>query len=123
MRTVGRLFHDWRAGVALSIFIILFAFLVQGALAAQGLALGLGATTFGIVMLWLAVKQTGRLAEREAKPYRGGVVIGLGFIIKLPLFVGCGMVAQSLGGPAPTWFLVGLGVVYFALVGWAQTGA
>lgn len=109
--------------MAVSAFLLLFAFLVQGSLATQGLALGLGATTFGIVLLWLAVKQTGRLAEQNAKPYRGGVVIGLGFLIKLPLFVGCGMLAQALGGPAPTWFLIGLGVVYSALVGWAQTGA
>lgn len=123
MKGLGRLFHDWRAGVAVAIFLLLFAYVLQGSLAVQGLGLGLGATTFGIVMLWLAVKQTGRLAEREAKPYRGGVVVGLGFLIKLPLFVGCGMLAQGLGGPAPTWFLIGLGVVYSALVGWAQTGA
>ena len=118
-----RVFQDWRIGVLAAIFLLASSFVWQGTLAIAGLALGLFATTFSLVFLWLAVLQTGKLATENAKTYRGGVVVGLGFLIKLPLFVGLGMVAQGLGGVAPTWFLIGLGVVYFALVGWAQTRA
>lgn len=118
-----RVFQDWRIGVLAAIFLLASSFVWQGTLAIAGLALGLFATTFSLVFLWLAVLQTGKLAAENAKTYRGGVVVGLGFLIKLPLFVGLGMVAQGLGGVAPTWFLIGLGVVYFALVGWAQTRA
>lgn len=114
-------FQSPTAGVGMAVLLFLVAFVSGGPLALAGAALGIGATTFSVVLLWLAVRQVGMIAQTSAKPSRGGVIVGLGFLIKLPLFVGAGMVAQGLGGPAPAWFLAGLGVVYFALVGWGMT--
>lgn len=116
-----KVFQSWQVGLAVAVAFLVISFTVQGDRALLGASLGLFATTFSVIFLWLAVQMTGRLAGDNAKPYRGGVVVGLGFLIKLPLFVACGMFAQQVGGHAPTWFLLGLGVVYSALVGWAVT--
>ena len=91
-----------------------------GSLAGQaGYALGLLGTGFSVAALWGVVKLVGRSATPDAPPSRGTAVVVLAFLVKLPLFVGAGVLAHRLGGRAPTCFLVGLGLVYFALVAWA----
>lgn len=121
MKDPLKVFQSPIAGIVTAVLLMLIALVTGGPLALAGAALGIGATAFSVLFLWLAVRQVGLIAQTDAKPSRGGVIVGLGFLIKLPLFVGAGMVAQWLGGPAPAWFLAGLGVVYFALVGWGMT--
>lgn len=84
-----------------------------------GLALGMAATGFSLWALWGVVQLLGRSAEAGAEPSKGSALVVLAFLVKLPLFVGLGLLAHRLGGSAGACFLVGLGLVYFALVAWA----
>jgi hypothetical protein len=93
----------------------------EGAVGAMGYGLGIAATAFNLAGLVGIVRLTGRHMEGRSGDRRskvGAFLIVLAFFMKLPLFVGLGMVAWWLGGGAPTCFLIGLGLVY-SLFGWA----
>jgi|DewCreStandDraft_4_1066084.scaffolds.fasta_scaffold203845_2 hypothetical protein len=114
-----RLARDWRAHVGLGLLACLLSFLIAGEVALAGMALGLVGTGFSILALWWVVRLTGGLAPLGAAPRFGASLTILAFLVKLPLFIALGFLAHRLGGPAPGAFLLGLGLVYFALVGWA----
>ncbi len=95
------------------------AYLISGILGLAGMALGLFGTAFSVVALWGVVRMCGRAAPEGAAPRLGAFVTVLAFLVKLPVFIVLGMLAQRLGGAAVPCFLLGLGLVYFGLVGWA----
>lgn len=85
-----------------------------------GMALGLGSVSFNMWALWRIVRLTGTNATQETTRPATFLVV-LAFFVKLPVYVAAALIAQALGGAAPACFLLGLGLVYFALVGWALT--
>lgn len=115
---VRRLARDWRAHTGLGLLACVLAFAVAGEIGLAGMALGLVGTGFSIVALWWVVRLTGGMAPMGAAPKLGASLAVLAFFVKLPIFIALGLVAQRLGGPAPACFLLGLGLVYSALVGW-----
>ncbi|HRI43006.1 MAG TPA: hypothetical protein PLL78_09425 [Fimbriimonadaceae bacterium] len=114
-----RLARDWRAHIGLGLLACVVTFAAAGEIGLAGMALGLVGTGFSIVALWWVVRLTGGLAPLGAAPRFGASLAILAFLAKLPIFIALGLVAQRLGGPAPGCFLLGLGLVYLALVGWA----
>lgn len=69
--------------------------------------------------LWSISWLLGMSAADNPPPKSASSLVVLGFLIKLPIFVGCGVLAQRIDQQAPNCFLWGLGLVYFSLVGWA----
>lgn len=87
---------------------------------AAGFALGLFGTAFCAVMLKMGIGMIAQTAERQGKAsFAPGCLFFL-FMLKLPVYVVCAMVAQKMGGYAVPWFIFGLGMVYLSLIGWAQ---
>jgi hypothetical protein len=85
----------------------------------KGAALGLGGTGFNILALWGIVRLLGYSFQKGNPPKLGSIISVIAFFIKLPLFIAFGIIAQRIGGAAPTCFLAGLALVYSCLVGWA----
>lgn len=87
-------------------------------MAIAGMALGLAGTAFCVIALWGMIKMLGRTYEDVKQARFATGLLVLAFFAKLPVYMALGMLAQRLGGPAPTCFLLGLALVYCALVGW-----
>lgn len=92
-----------------------------GTLGATGFSIGIAATGFNVLALWLTVRLVGHASSGEPAPRLGATLVALAFLVKLPLLVFAGLYAQRLGQLAGTWFLAGVGLVYSALIGWAMT--
>lgn len=93
--------------------------LVFGPKEALGFALGLAATALSLGGWKLLLGMMAKWDEPSRVPKLAAIFVLLVFFVKLPLFVVAVKAAYALGGPAPTWFLIGLAWVYSALVGWA----
>ena len=85
----------------------------------EGFILGTAGSAFNLWALWAIIGVASRSAAAGQPPRRGTFVIVLAFLVKLPVFIALGLLANRIGGAAPTCFLAGIGLVYSALVGWA----
>lgn len=93
---------------------------VWGQDAGLGMLLGVLGTGVSVLGLRAVVWFMAKSAESEAASGPAGLAAVLALLIKLPLFVFCAMAAFRLGPAGPVSFLVGLGLVYCALIFWAQ---
>jgi hypothetical protein len=82
------------------------------------MALGLAGVSFNNWALWRIIGLIGGKAESK-RPRWGAWMTVLAFFVKLPIVIAAGFLALSLGSASMTCFLVGLGLVYCALLGWA----
>ncbi len=99
---------------------MLLSFVFAGSTGLIGMAVGLAGTTFNTWALWGAIRLLGKAHGRKDPGRFGAFFIVLAFLVKLPVIVLLGMMMQRLGGAAPSCFLVGLLLVYSALIGWAM---
>lgn len=102
------------------------------------MALGLAGTSFSLGAGFLAIRLAGETVTSEpmvaikkgeeaeetlripaAKARFANMLLTMTLLLKLPVVIGAGLVAARLGGQAPTTFLIGLGLVYSAMFGWA----
>lgn len=104
---------------AVAIAATVAAFALGGWQGGVGMAVGIVGTSFNLWALWRVCALLGAVAEDQPQPKFGSVVTVFVFLLKLPVLIGLGLAMQRVGGPAMTCFLIGLGMVYFALVGWA----
>jgi hypothetical protein len=109
---------DWRTWVASAVSACAASGYVSGAPGAYGMALGLFATTFSILALWGVVRLLGDWCRDRPPSTAMQFVLILSFLFKFPLLWAAWLVAGRIGGMAPCCFLMGLGLVYSALVGW-----
>lgn len=93
-----------------------------------GMALGIAGASFNLWAMWLMTGALGSLMkepldeEFQIKKIRiASVLIVLAFFSKLPIFLALSMFTRHLGGPALNAFLLGLGLVYLAMIIWALT--
>lgn len=101
----------------------------------EGALLGLGGTGLSFGLGWFAIKMGAQIVAPSSAPaqssdsfptsatlsrtrFATGLLITV-VLLKLPIIVACGTLARTIGGGALTTFLAGLGLVYFALFGWA----
>lgn len=84
----------------------------------EGLTLGAVGSLFNLGALWAIIRLVSAFVSAPKAEIRGTFVIVLAFLVKLPLFIGMGVLANRIGGPAMGCFLVGVALVYSALVGW-----
>lgn len=92
---------------------------LKGPIGAEGMALGLAISAFNLCALWGVIRLMGRASESNPRPTFGTVLVVLAFFVKLPVFVLGLTYARSLGEGALTCFLLGVALVYSALILWA----
>lgn len=97
------------------------SYTVAGNLGAIGMACGIVGTAFNLFALWLIVRLLGNTMADKPLPKFGAFATVVMFLIKLPVLFLLGFAMRSLGVVALNHFLIGLGLVYFALVGWSQS--
>jgi len=121
--TWKQFFTDWRIGLTVGLIATLICYFVAGPKGATGMALGIFGTSFSMLALLGIIRLAEKVAAHpgaDVQPSFGSSLAVLAFLVKLPVVVGLGMYAQSLGTVPMNCFLWGLGLVYFAMVGWAQ---
>ncbi len=84
-----------------------------------GFGLGVAGSFLNMFFTWQVLELFKKSAEAAPPPRMGAILTVLAFLIKLPLFVACGLLARHLGGGAVPCFLGGVALVYFCAVGWA----
>jgi len=112
-----RIFWTFALSAALAALICSFAFGGQSGL--EGMALGLAGTGFNLWALKAVIGLASAHSVNDMARRKGTLLIVLAFLMKLPVFIVLGLVAHRIGGPAPACFLLGLALVYLALVGWS----
>jgi hypothetical protein len=90
-----------------------------GPRAAAGLACGIGGSAFNLSALWWMIGLGSKANATEKGQRLGAGLIVLGFFAKLPVFIALGFLSQRIGPPAFSCFLVAIGLVYSAVIGWA----
>ncbi len=104
-------------------FTIVFGALVLVLLAVSGIHsswLGSASALLGIVgtcvFLWGTWTIAKLTSSKESARLVNVVVLSVALLLKLPLIYVGWLAAQGLGPFGPMWFLIGLGLVYSALV-------
>lgn len=115
------IFHNVGFYSVVAVVAMTAAYFVSGPNGLAGMSLGIFATLFNLWALSKIIGLVGNAAPKGQPERLGAIWTVLAFFVKLPLFVALGIVSQRIGGGAPGCFLVGLGLVYSALVGWALT--
>lgn len=94
--------------------------LISGPTALLGYGIGVAGTSFNLGALWGVIRLGSKAWNTEKAPRIGAALVLIGFFVKLPILVALIWWVQKIGSPAPGGFLAGLGLVYSAMVGWAQ---
>lgn len=109
----------WQIAICAGVAALMASFAFAGTQGLEGMALGISGATFNLWALRAIIGLATANATSELGRRKGTLYIVLAFFIKLPLFIALGVTANRVGGPAPSCFLLGLGLVYFGLVGWS----
>jgi hypothetical protein len=97
---------------------LVLAFVIKGTYGLVGMAAGLIAAAFNLWALAGILKLGSEAAVAGPKgPKVATAFIVFAFFCKLPVFILLGLFTKRLGDPAPGCFLVGVGLVYSAVVG------
>ncbi|MBX3117552.1 MAG: hypothetical protein KF784_00685 [Fimbriimonadaceae bacterium] len=105
--------------ITLSLIAIGGSWVFAGWQGGVGMGAGIVGTSFNLWALWRICIYIGEIAADNPQPRVATFVTIFVFLLKLPILIGLGLAMQRVGGPAMPCFLIGLGMVYFALVGWA----
>jgi hypothetical protein len=99
---------------------LIVAWIAGGWRGAFGMALGISVSALGLVLWWRIIRLVAAGAESSStKASFGGCVTVLAFLLKLPIFFCAAFFAVKIGGISRLCFLIGLGQVYLALIGWS----
>jgi len=112
----------WILAGAIAFLALVASALIAGTNGLAGLAMGIAGSAFNLWALKAIIGLATPYSETEIARRKGTFLIVLAFLVKLPVFIALGLVANHLGGHAPGCFLLGLALVYLALVGWVLAG-
>jgi hypothetical protein len=105
-------------GIA-AVLVFVLAYVFGGQKGLFGMFLGLGSTAFNIVSFRFALWVVGRTVKETKKTDSASIFGVMALFVKLPVWCLCAMIAQKAGGVVLNCFLLGLGLVYCAAIGWA----
>lgn len=103
------------AAIALAVY----AFIAHGIAAGLSATLGVGGTAAYLWTTWMAVRAMGTTAAGAALQPRQMAVLLVALGLKFPVILGAMALARTLGPDGPTFFMLGLALVYSGLIGWA----
>ena len=118
---VARYMH-WKSSLICSILATAITYGFAGPNGAIGMALGILGTAGNMAAIYWMGGLIGLAASdsgEEEKPSLGSTLTVIAFLAKLPILVFMGMYVQKLSPVAHTCFLLGLGLVYCAMIWWA----
>lgn len=92
---------------------------LRGAPGAAGMALGTLSSAFGLLALWRVVRLLGDSCGDRKTPPKEALIAVAALLLKFPVLFGGFAMAKAIGAAAPTCFILGLGLVYSALIVWA----
>lgn len=107
--------------VICSLLAVAASYGIGGSMGAIGMAAGILGTAFNMFALWLIIRLLGNAMADKPQARFGAFMTVVMFLIKLPVLILLGFAMRNLGPTALNHFLIGLGLVYFALVGWSQS--
>lgn len=96
------------------------AWAFAGNIGVQAMLLAYFGAGFSMLAMHLLLKLGGQAFRGENTGPVGSAFIILAFLVKLPVLVGCGILARRMGVAAMACFLVGVVGVYSLVVGWVQ---
>ena len=111
--------RDWRTFLALSVAATLFCYLVSGPKGALGMACGIVGASFNLGALWWIIGLGSKTTGTKQGERLGTILIVLAFFVKLPVFIGLGILCGRIGQPSFNCFLIAIGLVYSAVIGLA----
>lgn len=82
-----------------------------------GMSLGLFGTGFSMIALWGILAVAGKSIKETAQTDGAAVFAAAAFLMKLPIWSVCAMIAQKAGGPTLNCFLAGIALVYSCIIG------
>lgn len=103
-----------------AVIALVLSYVFYGQKGLFGMSLGLGSTAFNFIAFRMAIYVIGKTIKETQQTNTAAVFGVIALFVKLPIWCVCAMVAQRQGGAVLNCFLVGLGLVYFAAIGWAQ---
>ena len=103
----------------LAVLSLVFSYAFYGRHGLLGMSLGLGSTGFNFLAYRLAMYVVGKTIKDSGQTAGAAIFGVLALFVKLPIWVLCTVIAQRMGGSVLNCFLVGLGLVYCAAIGWA----
>ena len=112
-----RLFTFYGVAAVLS---LVLSYVFGGPRGLYGMSLGLGSTAFNFIAFRAALYVIGRTVQETKRTDAAAVFGVMALFVKLPIWCICAMIAQRQGGVVLNCFLIGLGLVYLAAIGWAQ---
>ncbi len=101
-----------------SIAATVIAFFAKGRIGAEGMVLGIVGSLINLGALWGVIRLIGSVVTDTATGKLGAFLTVLAFLMKMPIFVGMAFAARALGPSATSCFLLGIALVYFAMIGW-----
>ena len=102
----------------ISLVATILAFAFKGRIGAEGMALGIVGSLINLGALWGIIRLIGSVVTDNATGKLGAFLTVLAFLMKMPIFVGMAFAARALGPSATSCFLLGIALVYFAMIGW-----
>lgn len=111
---------DWRIYAGSAVVSIVLCTVIKGWEGGLGCVLGLLATGFSIGGLWGLSWWMSQSAAGKKPSLAARVLVITGFLFHLPIFFLLAKTVQSMNGPGPACFLVGMGLVYCSLVVWVM---
>ncbi|HXH60312.1 MAG TPA: hypothetical protein VNI20_03040 [Fimbriimonadaceae bacterium] len=105
-----------RITVAVLVTACLAALVFSGWRGLVSIALGMVGTAVFLWGTWIIVRVFSEASQRPGKKRIRTPIMVLALLLKIPLVYAGWIVALKLGPFGPGWFLVGLGLVYCAVV-------
>lgn len=99
---------------------LIASFMMGRQAAVEGFSLGVLVIGANMVILKMTIGLLDGAPQAKPEPKWGAFVTVLLFLMKLPVFVYASFLVHEMPYPASAWFLIGLGLVYSATIGWAQ---
>jgi hypothetical protein len=112
---VSRLTVAFLVGSALALGL---AYALGGLRGFYGMSLGLGSTAFNFIAFRFALWVVGKTVQETKSVDSAGIFGVMALFVKLPIWCVCAAIAQKAGGAVLNGFLIGLGLVYCAAIGW-----
>ena len=112
---MNRLFIAFAVGGVLA---LVLSYVFGGVPGLYGMSLGLGSTAFNFVAFRFALWVVGRTVKETKTIDTAGMFGVMALFIKLPVWCISAVIAQKAGGMVLNGFLIGLGLVYLAAIGW-----
>jgi len=112
---VNRLALSFAIGAVIALAL---SYVFGGTAGLYGMVLGLGSTGFNFIAFRMALWVVGRTVKETRQVDSAGIFGVMALFVKLPVWCVCAVIAQKAGGMVLNGFLIGLGLVYLAAIGW-----